>query len=141
MAHQRQRVAAYALILRGNDEILLCRLSDKVPNHGGRWTLPGGGLEFGESPVDAMVREVEEETGLIVRAGEVAGINSALIEKPTVSYHNIRIVFRAEVLSGTLRNETNGTTAECAWCRRDELPPLVSLAQYGVNIAFGDEHS
>ena len=59
---QRQRVAAYAVILRDGD-ILLSRLAASVtPDE--LWTLPGGGLDHGEDPRDALVREIHEETGL-----------------------------------------------------------------------------
>ena len=58
---RRQRIAAYAVILR-EDRILLSRLSPNV-SHSELWTLPGGGLDHGESPRDAVVREVYEETG------------------------------------------------------------------------------
>ena len=72
---KRQRVAAYAVILR-DGEILLSRLSATVtPDE--LWTLPGGGLDHGEDPRDAVVREVHEETGLHAVVGETARVYSA----------------------------------------------------------------
>jgi mutator protein MutT len=59
---KRQRVAAYAVILSG-ERILLSRLSPSITTDE-LWTLPGGGLDHGEDPRDAVVREVREETGL-----------------------------------------------------------------------------
>lgn len=58
---ERQRVAAYGAARRG-DQLLLVRASTAtgVP---GTWWLPGGGLLFGESPVECLVREFMEETG------------------------------------------------------------------------------
>jgi hypothetical protein len=58
---QRVRLAAYGWCER-DGAVLLCRISPNGPG-GGLWTLPGGGLDFGEEPV----------TGLVPRARDVAG--------------------------------------------------------------------
>ena len=72
---QQQRVAAYAVILRG-DRILLSRLAPRItPDE--LWTLPGGGLDHGENPRDAVIREIREETGLDAMVGETARVYSA----------------------------------------------------------------
>jgi 8-oxo-dGTP pyrophosphatase MutT (NUDIX family) len=88
------------------------------------WTLPGGGIEFGEHPEAAMVREVEEETGLIVSAVGLAGIDSFSAEVPGRAFHGIRIIYRTNVVGGVLRNEGDGTTDLCQWHRINTLGKL-----------------
>lgn len=61
------RDSAFAIILHA-DHVLLVKARDK--NH---WQLPGGRLESGESPVEAVVREVREETGLRARVVRLTG--------------------------------------------------------------------
>ena len=130
------RIAAYGLIHQ-QGKMLLCRLSSQLPRWTGQWTLPGGGIEFGEDPVDAMVREVNEETGLQVRALSVATVNSKFIQDERGSFHAIRIIYNAEVLGGSIRYEMNGTTDMCRWCSKQDIAEieLVELAEIGVKLA------
>jgi 8-oxo-dGTP diphosphatase len=118
---QRQRVAAYAVILRDN-RILLSRLS-KAVTRDELWTLPGGGLDHGEDPRNAVVREVYEETGLHAEVGELARVYSAHLpgvwrEGKRVDAHALRIVYDGWVPLDSPEPrvvEVDGSTAEAAW--------------------------
>lgn len=130
----KTRLAAYGLI-HDRGQLLLCRLSRQVPLWSGFWVLPGGGVDFGEDPEDAVRREVAEETGLIVAVDGVLFVNSVHEagsngRKP---FHGVRIVYRARVMSGVLRPEPSGTTDQCAWQPLHGGPPLplVDLAVAG----------
>lgn len=68
------RLAAYGVISR-DERVLLCRVAAGYLG-AGRWTLPGGGLEFGEAPEAAAVRELEEETGLVARVSGSPEVSS-----------------------------------------------------------------
>lgn len=135
MKNQRLRVAAYALI-HDAGRILLCRLSREIPEWEGHWTLPGGGLEFGESPDDAVVREVREETGLIVRITDIAGIDNLYIRRDSEDFQGIRIIYLVTVIGGELRHEVSGTTDRCEWHQLDRLSELkmVELVEAGVKM-------
>jgi 8-oxo-dGTP diphosphatase len=138
------RVAAYALCT-DDDRLLLCRLAPGEWSFVGHWTLPGGGLEFGEAPADAALRELVEETGL---HGEITGLVGVLSwskrwvhprDGADEAYHAIQIVYRVRLTGGKLRDELTGSTDAARWFRRDELGdlPLVDLARDGVRLAFG----
>lgn len=134
------RVAAYGLLIQEN-KILLCRLSQRVHNIAGKWTLPGGGIEFGEDPVDAVKREVYEETGLEVRITSLANVNSFASENHDRKFHSIRIIYHAELVGGDLRSEADGSTDLCAWHTQSEAQqlPLVNLGALGLELAFSAE--
>lgn len=126
-----QRVAAYG-IARDGDLVLLSRLS-RSP-HRGRWTLPGGGLDFGERPADAVVREVHEETGLHVRVEELLDADAELWsftkDDGRREAHAVRFVYRVTVLGGTLGVvEVDGSTDDARWWPVDGLPELTPMAE------------
>jgi len=141
-------LAAYALILRttdGVEEILLSRLSDKVTS-GVLWALPGGGVEHGEHPRDAVVREVHEETGLEVEVGERARVFS--LHEPRawrpgrrVDSHAVRLVFDGEIAADAPEPRTvevGGSTAEAAWLPvadvRSGKVPTVSVVREALGL-------
>jgi 8-oxo-dGTP pyrophosphatase MutT (NUDIX family) len=118
---RRQRVAAYAVILR-DDRILLSRLADHI-SPDGLWTLPGGGLDHGEDPRTAVVREIWEETGLDATVGETARVYSAHMPRAwrdgrRVDAHALRIVYDGWVPTDApdpVVQEVDGSTVEAAW--------------------------
>lgn len=136
---QVTRIAAYGLIVQ-DGKILLCRLSDQLPDCAGKWTLPGGGINFGEAPVAAMVREVHEETGFLVEPGPVADIDSIQIETEEALFHGIRIIYHTGEISGTQKNEIGGTTDKCAWFDFAAALnlSLVELAERGIELVNGE---
>lgn len=121
----RTRVAAYAVCRDEAHRVLLCHIAPSV-GAGDLWTLPGGGLDFGEPPAVAVVRELAEETGY---RGEVAGlldVSDRLFAAvaDTGRVHAIRIVYAVRVVAGELRDESDGSTDTCRWFTLDEARSL-----------------
>jgi len=129
---QVQRVAAYGLA-RDGDRVLLSHLGRGDAR--GRWTLPGGGLDFGERPADAVVREVYEETGLTVRVEELLDADAELIRSvdhdgTPIEGHPVRFLYRVTVLGGTLGVvERDGSTDDARWFGPGEVPELTPAAE------------
>lgn len=121
-----RRVAAYAVVRRttpdGADEILLSRVAPHIVSSE-TWTLPGGGLDHGEDPRAAVVREVYEETGLDVVVGEQCHVYSAHLpgvrrDGRLVDAHALRIVYEGWVAKDAPAPrvvEVDGSTVDAAW--------------------------
>jgi len=140
---QLTRVAGYALCLDESDRILLARLT--YPEiKAGHWTLPGGGIDFGEAPSEAVLRELTEETGLTGVVESLAGVESWVRHGPVAGgigddFQAIQIIYRVRVTGGTLTNELDGSTDAAAWFTRAELAEvqLVELVEAGLRILDG----
>ena len=132
------RVAAYGLALDDDGRLLIVRIAPGYTRDAeGKWTLPGGGLKFGEDPASGVVREVEEETGYNVEIERLAFVSSIARLHPVDGfgpYHGIRIVYTVRVTGGELRHETDESTDMAAWVSGDELKrlPLVELVDEAI---------
>lgn len=120
------RIGAYGVIVEGG-RVLLSHW-----NEGGRqgWTMPGGGVEDDEHPVETARREIREETGYEVEIGRLLGIDTFVIpaheriapsDRPVYA---MRIVYRAQVVGGELTHERDGSTDEARWVELTEVPGL-----------------
>lgn len=138
---QRIRLAAYAWCEQ-DGAVLLVRISQRGPG-GGLWTLPGGGLDFGETPIDGVVREVAEETGLAVEPGALLGVRSAVLEPgETISGHRIHAVgllYRGRITGGRLRDEADGSSDLARWIPAAQVAelPQVGLLRWALGVVRG----
>jgi 8-oxo-dGTP diphosphatase len=136
---QRTRLAAYGWCESG-DAVLLVRIAAGYVD-AGMWTLPGGGIDFGEDPADGARREVEEETGLRVRLGELLGIRSEVLGPDATTrgdhLHNLQVAYRADVEDGQLRDEVGNSTDHAEWIPFDRLDAvgLVDLVRWARDLA------
>ena len=135
------RLGSYSLCTDHAGRLLLARLSEVEVDYGA-WTLPGGGVDFGEHPDQACHRELEEETGLTGEIEAVAGIFSHVYSPSSYArgadLHFLGVVYRVRITGGTLRHEVGGTTDTAAWFTREEVAGLrlVELARFGAGLAF-----
>jgi 8-oxo-dGTP diphosphatase len=121
---RRVRPGAYAVCIQ-DGALLLARGYDPADRRL-FWSLPGGGLDHGEDPVDAVVREVAEETGYDVRVDALLTVDSRVAAShhvPSSDVHMLRIIYAATVTGGELRSEVGGSTDLAAWV------PLVEVAE------------
>jgi 8-oxo-dGTP diphosphatase len=112
----RPEVCVGAVVL-DDDRLLLIRRG-----HGpaaGHWSLPGGRVEFGETMVEALVREVQEETGLEVVVGDYIGYVEIFADDAHFVVHDYyATAFDAEFLVA------GDDAAEAAWCDLHAVPEM-----------------
>jgi ADP-ribose pyrophosphatase YjhB (NUDIX family) len=138
---QGERVGAGAQLRVGSsavifDEtrrrVLLTRRSDN-----GRWCLPGGATDPGESVEETCVREVREETGLDVRVTRLVGVYSS--PNMVVEYADgnrwqiISLVFEAEVVGGQL--VLSDETTAFGYFSRSEMETIDIMEHHAERIA------
>lgn len=108
------------------------------------WTLPGGGLDFGERPEDGAIREVSEETGLVaVINGPPYVVSETGIWRRSsgaVRFHQVRVIYPMTVTGGMERVEVEGSTDAIEWVSWPlvEPRPLVGFVQPILDRAIGD---
>ncbi len=129
----RQRLAAYALIVDGSGRVLLTRQPDgrrRLARRGqprlGRWLLPGGGVEHGEHPEQAVTREVLEETGLQVRPGVLREVVSdvAAVGRRRRMLHTVRLIYQATAVPAEPDSPENQLSDQARWCSPQEWRTL-----------------
>jgi len=140
--NQHVHIGAYALCRDPSNRLLLVRATADLED-GGLWTMPGGGIEWGEHPDAALRRELEEETGLVdIKAYRVVAVYSHAYKGRTDwqgdPVHHIGIVYEVVLPSFDLRPEEEGSTDHCEWLSESRVRelPLGPLAEFAVKLAW-----
>jgi ADP-ribose pyrophosphatase YjhB (NUDIX family) len=126
-------------VIRGPDGILLQRRTDNL-----LWGLPGGGVEPGESVVEAVIREVREETGLEVTPVRLVGVYSSPANHQIVTYpdgnviHYVSTGFECRIVGGAL---TGGPESlEVRWWPVDALPDdMMPMHRIRIHDALAEQ--
>ena len=128
-----QRIGAYAVVVR-DDALLLTRVS-AIGYPPGWWALPGGGIDQGESPSAALVRELHEETGLTPTSVRLIDVHDVHTVAPGrgdqyEDYHGIHLLFAVDVSPDQTPRvvEQDGTTDAVEWVRLADLAAEHDLA-------------
>ncbi|WP_069167246.1 NUDIX hydrolase [Nocardia altamirensis] len=128
------KVAVSAFVRNSDDNILMIRRTDND-----RYSIPGGGLEAGETVTEAVVREVREETGIDVQITGLIGIFSN--PEHVIAYDDgevrqeFSICFRAKPIGGKLR--TSSESREVLWVAPHDLPSLDIHPSIDLRIEHG----
>jgi 8-oxo-dGTP diphosphatase len=132
----RPYLAVSAAIVR-DGRILIVRRA-RPPAHG-LYTLPGGGVELGETLEEAVIREVREETALEVRPVALAGYRQAIARdaEGKVERHFVILPFAARWISGEV--SLNEELAEAHWLLPDDLAGLTTTEGLAQIVASAME--
>ncbi len=132
------RLAAYAVILDGDRILLTWWNGEQHPERAG-WSLPGGGVEYAETVLEAVVREVHEETGYDVEVGAPLAVHSFTaggLDRPGRPFKGVQVLFDARITGGELGTlEVDGTTDFARWLPLDEVAAQPSRAEI-VDVAL-----
>ena len=141
-----KRAAVAIAIAPHKDEaaFLLTRRVARLNAHGGQWALPGGRMDAGETPVEAALRELEEEVALKLRPSEVIGL---LDDYPTRSGYLITpVVTWVEDTSAMLPNPADVASIHAfalAELTREGSPEFLSIPESDqpvIRLHIGDDH-
>lgn len=123
MAEKTVRAAVDVVISKGDSNVLLVKRKNEP--FSGKWALPGGMVDYGETVEQAAIREAKEETGLDVELEGLLGVYSDPERDPRGQV--ISIVFAASEKGGKLKNKTKETD--------DAMWALLTKTD-GIQLAF-----
>jgi 8-oxo-dGTP diphosphatase len=115
-------------LARDGDAVLLVQIGRSAYGDAGKWMLPGGGIEHGEDPREAVVRAFSEQIGLTVTVDNLLDVGSDYRHLAGgIDFHGIFIVYSVTVRAGDLRPEPDGAVLSPTWVKPSEVDGLPVL--------------
>jgi len=92
-------VGVGAAIINDEGKVLIALRGKKAKNERGKWEIPGGAVELGETLSEAIKREVKEEIGVVIEVGELLHLSDHIIE--IEGQHWVSPTYLCKIISGT----------------------------------------
>lgn len=131
----RPIVGAGMLVIEGGKVLLIKRGNE--PNKG-LWSIPGGMIRLGESPEEAAIRELKEETGFDAIIENLLGVFNVVIRDNygKIKYHYVVIDYLGKVIGGTLRPGSDVMDAK--WFNIEEVSKINTsiTVNKAINLAI-----
>lgn len=118
MSEMPVEVSGRALVIDQNGRVLVLKRSENSGSNPGKWELPGGKPNKGESFEDSFRREVLEETGFLIHLQQSAGTADQVVS----GYHVVHVVMVASIMSGGLAISDEHSAFQ--WVEMNELGAL-----------------
>ncbi len=125
----RVTIGVVGVVLDASGERVLLVEHIFHPRH--PWGLPGGWMSRGETPVQTVEREIQEETGLQVHA-----VRPLCIEVTPAMRRHLDVVYLCALGGGEQAIRLSAELLDYRWARPDDLPPLMALQARAIRAAF-----
>lgn len=126
-------VGVGALILNEAGELFMAKRGPKARNERGLWEFPGGSVEFGERLEDALIREMDEEYGVIIAIDSLFTVTDHIL--PDEGQHWVSPSYLCHIVSGTPTIREPEKCSAIGWFALDNIPAEITIvSQHDLSL-------
>jgi 8-oxo-dGTP diphosphatase len=118
-------VGVGALIVDDEGRLFMARRGPKAKNERGLWEFPGGSVEFGERLEDALIREIEEEYGVIIRIESLFTVTDHIL--PAENQHWVSPSYLCRIVEGTPVIREPDKCSAIGWFALEDIPTDITV--------------
>ncbi|HOX41144.1 MAG TPA: NUDIX domain-containing protein [bacterium] len=120
-------VGCGCIVFNDKNEILLLKRSENSKTDRGRWTRPGGAVEFGETFEVAVKRELKEEAGIDIEVIRQLDYTDDLKTEDGIHKHWVTLGFLGKIVGGEPKNMEPDKHTEIGWFPLDQVPDNLTI--------------
>lgn len=127
-------VGVGAAIFNDEGKLFVAKRGERANNEKGKWEIPGGAVEFGESLVDALMREIKEENDIDIEIIELLGVYDHIL--PAEGQHWVAPTYICRLVGGEAKILEPEKCAEIGWFTLDEALqlPLSTITAHDLDL-------